>query len=365
MLFRSTVAILIAEYRIIFHWLMRSYESHRVNFYSISGSPERYIIYFFIALKDYFIKNTKYIPAMQYPIILAIIGAGLLVGTIKNKLSKEDRQLKILKISLISIFLISTLAGADKVFHLGFQIGIPYRFNLISSLNTLLWYISLAASVKLIGDGLPGGRAWMVSIVIFLNMFILTTADGFKEKILLHMEDIYDNNRIDKISFRYTGKSLDQIKGETLGNYYESDLFAAVKGVIGRPQEDYRVAGIEIDPAKLWYNGFFTIDGFFDDYPEEYRKNFFNIIEKELEKNPKWRSRLKTSASHLKLYVGDGTKEERMKKCLNGVAIEYSSEALKELGCSYIITPCDIVNHKELDWTYIDKVGRLRLYEIM
>ena len=40
-----------------------------------------------------------------------------------------------------------------------------------------------------------------------------------------------------------------------------------------------------MQPAAALYNGFYTIDGYFGNYPVEHKRHVYKIIEKELAKN--------------------------------------------------------------------------------
>lgn len=49
--------------------------------------------------------------------------------------------------------------------------------------------------------------------------------------------------------------------------------------------EDYRVVSLGIHPSIAQYNGFYTLDGYFVDYPLAYKYQFRSIIEDELRKD--------------------------------------------------------------------------------
>jgi hypothetical protein len=71
----------------------------------------------------------------------------------------------------------------------------------------------------------------------------------------------------------------------TYSQFYSERLYTDIKEFIGKDQASYRVASLGLQPAAALYSGFYTIDGYFGNYPIEYKKTFYKIMEKELEKN--------------------------------------------------------------------------------
>jgi uncharacterized protein DUF6044 len=77
-------------------------------------------------------------------------------------------------------------------------------------------------------------------------------------------------NNEDKISFK---------------NFFSIELFEEIKNYIGEEQDNYKVASLGLYPSISQYNGFYTIDGYFTNYPLQYKKEFREIIKNELSQN--------------------------------------------------------------------------------
>ena len=70
----------------------------------------------------------------------------------------------------------------------------------------------------------------------------------------------------------------------TLAKFFSPSLFTEIRSHIGRPSADYRVACIGFPPSIALYNGFYTVDGYWVNYPFEYKRRFRRIIADELAK---------------------------------------------------------------------------------
>ncbi len=75
----------------------------------------------------------------------------------------------------------------------------------------------------------------------------------------------------------------------TFSEFFSAPLFAEIKNYIGRPQNEYRVASLGMYPSIALYNGFYTADGYVQNYPLEYKHRFRKVIAQELAKSPSLR----------------------------------------------------------------------------
>lgn len=67
-------------------------------------------------------------------------------------------------------------------------------------------------------------------------------------------------------------------------SYFSEELMQELDETIGRDKTTYRVAHLGISPAPALLHGFYTADGYSNNYPLEYKHKFRKVIEKELEK---------------------------------------------------------------------------------
>ena len=57
-------------------------------------------------------------------------------------------------------------------------------------------------------------------------------------------------------------------------NLYSEDLMETISERIGKDMSTYRVVHIGISPVAALMHGFYTIDGYSNNYPLEYKKAF-------------------------------------------------------------------------------------------
>ena len=155
--------------------------------------------------------------------------------------------------------------------------------------------------------------------------------------------------------------------------YYAEDLFKEVKNVIGEEQGRYKVACIGVNSSVALFNGFYTVDGYSTDYPLDYKHEFRKVIEKELEKDEglkgyfdNWGNRCYLYSAVLQnnfdIYRGEGM----------NIAPDWNIDALKSMGCDYIISGVNIENAESLGLKLINDEPlmadedsyALRIYEI-
>lgn len=136
----------------------------------------------------------------------------------------------------------------------------------------------------------------------------------------------------------------------TWESFYAEELMEKIDRAIGRDKSTYRIAHIGISPAPALMYGFYTADGYSNNYPLEYKHKFRRVIEKELEKTPETAVYFDTWGSRCYLFNAEsGTAYMAGKRA--GVFyqdLEYNMGALKELGCEYLFSCGEILNAQEL-----------------
>jgi hypothetical protein len=122
-------------------------------------------------------------------------------------------------------------------------------------LQPLLWFIVFALSLKLIINYARRGTL-IASVLISLQVLY-----GF----FYHDE-------------------IQKIRKPSYGEFYSPVLFNEIRDYIGKPNETYRVVSIGLHPGISLYNGFYTLDGYFPNYPLAHKKAFREIIAGEIKK---------------------------------------------------------------------------------
>lgn len=68
-------------------------------------------------------------------------------------------------------------------------------------------------------------------------------------------------------------------------SWFSEDLMQEIDDAIGRDKSTYRVAHLGVSPAPALMHGFYTVDGYSNNYPLEYKHRFREVIAPEIEKN--------------------------------------------------------------------------------
>ena len=151
--------------------------------------------------------------------------------------------------------------------------------------------------------------------------------------------------------------------------FFCKDEFAEVAAYIedteGLKQSEYRVGCLGIEPSVAVLNGFYTIDGYSNNYDVEYKHRFRQAISDELKKNDYNRSYFDNWGNRCYLFSSEYYGNEFLSKYVHPHFddLEFDTEALKDLNCSYILAAGEIANAEEkgyelikvfdrADWTY-------------
>ncbi|MDZ7721963.1 MAG: DUF6044 family protein [candidate division KSB1 bacterium] len=166
--------------------------------------------------------------------------------------------------------------------------------------------------------------------------------------------------------------------------FYSEDLYEDIDDYIRKDKSTYRVASIGLQPGVALYNGFYTVDGYFSNYPLQYKKQIYDIIKPELKKDSSlykffvdWGSVCVIPSSELinRKYGPRGYvipkiyKRDSITKPIQNLNIR--TKVLKsKLNCQYIFVAAEIGNSDQLGLEYHKKFEnktspyRIYLYEI-
>lgn len=133
-------------------------------------------------------------------------------------------------------------------------------------------------------------------------------------------------------------------------SYYAEDLMKELEEAIGRDKSTYRVAHLGMSPAPALMYGFYTADGYSNNYPLEYKHKFRKVIEKELEKASETAVYFDTWGSRCYLFNAATGNAWMLGKDTDIVYeyLEFDMDALKELDCEYLFSCGEILNAEEL-----------------
>ena len=134
-------------------------------------------------------------------------------------------------------------------------------------------------------------------------------------------------------------------------SFFAEGQFTRIKSDINYHQE--KVVCFGFFPSIAQYNGFYTLDGYENNYPLEYKLEFRKVISKELDKNPalkkyfdNWGSRCYLfSDETFSTYIASCTKDKNLvvKK------LEIDTQQLKKMKCKYILSSVEVKNASKIN----------------
>lgn len=233
---------------------------------------------------------------------------GLLVGLL----------LLALIISLIFALETSGVTGIQYWFPIPFQVT---RFNI---LHPLIWQVSFALAVVVLCLSLPRqSRFLAVGFAALALLQGMTTSEQVWPRIM-HLA----GPKVTQLYCAATGRSGKYCQWPTISQYYRTSVYRELAEKIGRPQSEYAVASLDIEPMIAAFNGFHTIDGYAPNYPLSYKRRFRRVIAAELARSPGLRAYFDGWGSRVSLYH---------KKSAPNLLIDFC--AAYDLGARYILAP--------------------------
>lgn len=132
----------------------------------------------------------------------------------------------------------------------------------------------------------------------------------------------------------------------TWEGYYAEDLMEELENAIGKDMSTYRIAHLGVSPAPALVHGFYTVDGYSNNYPLEYKHAFRKVIAAEIEKYAEVSSYFDMWGSRCYLFNSQTGTYYYISKGRNIVYenLEFDMNALKELGCEYLFSGGEILD---------------------
>ncbi len=275
-------------------------------------------------------------------------------------------------IIIITFIIVSIIAKIKKI---KIQKDIYYIFGAIIFLSfisvfmqstTGYWITSHVKTLKLV----QLQRFYWLLPPLFYILFYLVLREIWKTKLkalvlvllVIQFGLIFQKNTNFKefLKTRLLGK---ETKTLTYKEFYSEVLYQEINDYIGKPQNSYRVASIGLQPAAALYSGFYTIDGYFANYPLSYKHKFYELMEPELNKNEIAKDFFEDFGSVVVILSneiierreGKGfiipTEEKTVKnRVINN--LQLNTDVLQGLNCQYIFSSSEILNHKELNFKF-------------
>jgi len=288
-------------------------------------------------MSDNFLNGHYHAASLQRWIALLIVPFSIVLRLVTKP--EQGRKSRLLLLFLGINLLISLSYGFENwVGFLPIKERIPflYTFNIrLYWTIALWWYVIFALCLALIGehDVILG----KIPSQLIIGIFIF----GQALFILSHNQEIV-------LPIRAAMGVLDK-EDMTYAQFYSEGLFAETKTFIGRPQESYRIISLGIHPAIALHNGFYTLDGYQNNYSLNYKQQFREIMADELEKSPIWQEYFDGWGN--RAYILSPELYDFMySKHDDGIVhdLDLNTAVLREMGGEYIFSGVEIENETSL-----------------
>lgn len=302
---------------------------------------------FFSQLLTYFSGNTSHSTDHHIWIIPIALGA-LVFSLLRHKqISDTERKLTKGLLALVGlicvIYAIAALWSIPAIVFIREHFGAlkTFQFNRILWIAPALWYISLAIAVSLLFSG-KGWLKW-IQTVFSIALLFMVCLNCFKTSFVKPNVQELLTQDYDTISYSdyFALGVMDQV---------EEFLHEAE----GLTMNQYKVASLGIDPSAALYHGFYCVDGYSNNYPLSYKKEFRKVVAKEIDKSlwlqayfDDWGNRCYLLSSELYGYY---TIE---KNSFWYTSLELDTKALKDLGCDYILSAAYIIPAADMNLTLL------------
>jgi hypothetical protein len=244
---------------------------------------------------------------------------------------------------LILIALISFLHAIEEsgLTRFAFWLPVPFHVDRVTVLHPLLVQAAFATAVAVLCVRLPRySRAISLSFAVAAVIQAVFTAHSLSPKIA------------DALGISRCGilQNLADCSQTEMQSYYRVDQYRQIAAEIGRPQNTYWVASLDIDPMIAAFNGFQIIDGYVPIYSVEYKHRFEQIIARELDRNKMYSDYFRKWGSRVYLFH-------------SGTPLLIDFCQARQVGAEYILTPSNL--GAEEDLKLVGSAGDLKAYEII
>ncbi len=305
---------------------------------------------FFDLLRSVLGDGTDYAQAFAKWILVFAAAVGILLVLIL--IFDKERAGKINK-SHVAVYLVSlcALLATACLFSLfngkvGCDIrngstGLLHQVNLsrFSWTMPLFWCLLAYASGRLLIDVAGVFNARMLRFAAYTVLVAVLALWGLRVAV----------NSTEKPDVAKLIKGRDSYIALDWDRFFASDVFEQIDAAIGKPKESYHVVSLGIYPAAAAFNGFYTLDGYSNNYDLDYKHEFRKVIAPELDRNEYCRLMFDTWGNRCYLYTAEQYDYFEVQKTEGRyfLDLQLDFDALKALGCDYIFSASPIIGHEE------------------
>lgn len=282
--------------------------------------------------------------AQSWHTIVILVAVLVIITIIINRL----HSLSPLAINIVRLVVFIILVGLFHAFYHGSFItdlrnnsgGILKEFNLdrIAWLLPVSWCVLAGYVLSYIQDEWTKLHRILRSGIIFAVLFIWGITVLWNSSLKPNIAKLAKGNDYYALDWQ---------------SFFAEDIFTQIDTEItkqGKAKEDYRVVSLGIYPAAAAYNGFYCLDGYSNNYPLEYKHEFREIMQGELEKSDYVRDFFDNWGNRCYITTAEQANYYTFEKKWNSVIydLDLNIEKLEEMNCQYIFSAAYIMNAEEM-----------------
>ena len=310
---------------------------------------------------------------------LSIITGFLFSDTVSHRSVWASAVLDVREMMVISVhtfffgqYHAAYLVTIPAIFGVGYAIIKKTEYNFILITITLLIvvislfngiYPSLSAMFQNIAPILNAFQfnrlTVLIPILYFLLLLIFCQVKGIKKIFLYSLLGVqgilivFSNKEITYNYAKIVFPQKERVKNMlSFQSYFAEHLFQEIDNYIKIPKENYRVVSIGLPPTIAQYNGFYTLDGYQNNYPLSYKTKFRKVIAGELAKSARLRQYFDGWGNRCYLFSAKLREDcyidcDKMSKAtLTNLSINVGQ--LRQMGGKYIFSAVPILNSSQL-----------------
>lgn len=281
---------------------------------------------------------------------LLILFIALVVKRIEGwqpNIQKNFRMLFGLLIAVIILTIFSASWSSVPVCTLREWLGGPFRYFNAGRINwtfPFLWMLVFVYAMQLTCDiWLEQKKNWFRTALGILAAGLLL-AQGIQ---------IFRDSTLNKNMRLVLFPDYKQITWESV---YMEEVFREIDSVIGDEKQSCSVVSLGMYPAVALYNGYTCADGYSNNYNLDYKHQFRNVIEEELDKDPEVKRYFDEWGNRCYLVSAQYGFNAVMAKGqdLAFEEVSFDIEAMKALNIRYIFAAAPIANADEMSMSLIE-----------
>ena len=304
-----------------------SFVSHRTEFVqtlSEDGFFHKLYILFFYGEENYAASIHRFLIPV---VVILTVYLGIRYRKLERKLRKSYLFCLGIWGTIALICILSALFGSRELSGLISGMGGIFRHAQLDRFYYVLPGLWWSLTGILLGIFLRDRVRFHVAFrVLIMIAVLLPTLWLMKKRLNLYANYNYQNH-----GSAYTGSM-------SMAEYYHEDVLFQIDSYIDKDKSSYRIAHLGMSPAPSLVYGFYTVDGYSNNYPLEYKHAFRKVIAGALDENEVLKTYYDGWGSRAYLFLDDV--HARPDAYVN---LPYDFDALSDLGCEYILSDRKIV----------------------